>query len=63
MAVTTQQRNLFNVIEHHDKRLLLAPGQGAGKLARLKKRALITGDAATLPDEKVWERDEIASRA
>lgn len=75
MTITTLRKNLFNVIDHalatgepveierHGKRLLLVPEQGAGKLARLKKRTLITGDAASLPDEKVWEWDENASRA
>jgi prevent-host-death family protein len=75
MTITALRQNLFNVIdralatgepveiERHGKRLLLVPEQGAGKLARLKKRALITGDAASLPDEKVWEWDENANRA
>ncbi|MHB1591380.1 MAG: type II toxin-antitoxin system Phd/YefM family antitoxin [Sulfuricella sp.] len=75
MTITALRQNLFNVIdqvlatgepveiERHGKRLLLVPEQGAGKLARLKKRPLIAGDAASLPDEKVWEWDENANRA
>jgi hypothetical protein len=42
-------------IERHGKRLLPVPEQGAGKLARLGKRSLIVGDAASLPVEKVWK--------
>ncbi len=75
MTVTALRQNLFNVIDHvlatgepveierHGKRLLLVPEQGGSKLARLKKRSLITGDVASLPDEKVWERDENTARA
>lgn len=74
LTITALRQNLFSVIdrvlatgeaveiERHGKRLLLVPEQGAGRLARLKKRSLIAGDAATLPDEKVWEWDESASR-
>lgn len=70
ITITALRQNLFNVIdrilatgepveiERHGKRLLLMPEQGGSKLARLKKRQLIAGDAATLPDEKVWEWDE-----
>jgi prevent-host-death family protein len=50
-------------IERHGKRVLIMPERGAGKLSRLKRRALTKGDAATLPGEKVWEWDENASRA
>jgi len=39
------------------------PEQDADKLARLKKRALITNDAASLLDEKVRERDEYTNHA
>ena len=74
MTITALRQNLFNVIdqvlatgepveiERHGKRLLLVPEQGASKIARLKKRPLITGDAASLPDEKVWEWGENANR-
>ncbi|MGD9787083.1 MAG: type II toxin-antitoxin system Phd/YefM family antitoxin [Sulfuricellaceae bacterium] len=74
ITVTALRQNLFSVIdrvlatgeaveiERHGKRLLLMPEQGAGKLACLKKRSLIAGDAATLPEEKVWEWDENANR-
>lgn len=70
ITITALRQNLFNVIdrvlatgkpveiERHGKRLLLMPEQGGSKLARLKKRRLIAGNAATLPDEKVWEWDE-----
>ncbi len=58
MTSPTLRQNLFNAI----KRLLQVPEQGRDKLARLKKRSLITGDAATLPDEKAWEWGENASR-
>ena len=75
MAITALRQNLFNVIdpvlatgepveiERHGKRLLLVPEQDSDKLARPKKRALITGDAASLPDEKVWEWDKNANHA
>lgn len=74
-TVTALRQNLFNVIDHvlatgeaveierHGKRLLLMPEQGASKLARLRKRSLIIGDAASLPDEKVWEWDENVNHA
>lgn len=74
MTVTALRQNLFNVIDHvlatgepveierHGKRLLLVPEQGTSRLTHLKKRPLITGDAASLPDEKVWEWDENASQ-
>lgn len=70
ITITALRQNLFNVvdrvlatgkpveIERHGKRLLLMPEQGGSKLARLKKRRLIVGNAATLPDEQVWEWDE-----
>lgn len=75
LTVTALRQNLFNVIDHvlatgepveierHGKRLLLVPEQGAGKLARLRRRPLIVGDAASLPEEKVWEWDENANHA
>lgn len=75
LTVTALRKNLFNVIDHvlatgepveierNGKRLLLVPEQGAGKLARLKTRELVVGDAATLPDEKVWEWDANANHA
>lgn len=74
ITVTALRQNLFSVIdrvlatgeaveiERHGKRLLLMPEQCAGKLSRLKKRSLIAGDAATLPEEKVWEWDENANQ-
>jgi prevent-host-death family protein len=74
ISITALRQNLFNIIdrvlatgepveiERHGKRVLITPEQGAGKLLRLKKRTLIKGDAATLPDEKVWEWDENANR-
>ncbi len=75
ITITNLRQNLFNIIdqvlatgepvevERHGKRVLITPEQGYGKLTRLKKRALIKGDAATLADEKVWEWDENANRA
>lgn len=75
ITVTALRQNLFNVvdrvlatgepveIERHGQRLLLVPERESGKLARLKKRSLIVGDAATLPDEKVWEWHENAELA
>jgi prevent-host-death family protein len=75
ISITALRQNLFNIIdrvlatgepveiERHGKRVLITPEQGAGKLSRLKKRTLIKGDVATLPDEKVWEWDENANRA
>lgn len=74
ITITALRQNLFSVIdrvlatgeaveiERHGKRLLLMPEQGASKLTRLKKRSLIAGDAATLPEEKVWEWDENVNR-
>lgn len=74
LSITQLRQNLFNIIdrvlatgepveiERHGKRVLIMPEHGAGRLSRLKKRALIEGDAATLPDEKVWEWDD-ANRA
>jgi antitoxin (DNA-binding transcriptional repressor) of toxin-antitoxin stability system len=74
ISITALRQNLFNIIdqvlatgqsveiERHGKRVLITPEQHAGKLARLKKRALINGDATTLPNEKVWEWDENANR-
>lgn len=75
LSITQLRQNLFNIIdqvlatgkpveiERHGKHVLIMPEQAAGKLSRLKKRTLIKGDAATLPDEKVWEWDENANRA
>lgn len=36
-----------------DKKLLM-PAPGTGKLARLRKRSLIIGDAASLADATTW---------
>lgn len=70
ITVTALRQNIFNVVdralatgeavevERRGQRLLLIPERKSGKLARLKKRSLIVGDAATLPDEKVWEWHE-----
>jgi hypothetical protein len=49
-------------IERHGKRVLLVPEQGAGKLARLRLRSLIVGDAASLPEEKVWEWENASQK-
>lgn len=75
ISVTHLRQDLFNIIdrvlatgqpveiERHGKRVLIMPEQPESKFARLKKRTLIKGDAATLPDEKVWEWDENANRS
>lgn len=74
ISITYLRQNLFNIvdqvlatgkpveIERHGKRVLIVPEQDTSKLSRLKRRSLIRGDAASLPDEKVWEWDESASR-
>lgn len=74
ISITYLRQNLFNIvdqvlatgkpveIERHGKRVLIVPEHDTSKLSRLKRRSLIRGDAASLPDEKVWEWDESASR-
>lgn len=75
ISITHLRKDLFNIIdqvlatgepveiERFGRRVLIMPEARAGKLFRLKKRVLIKGDAATLPDEKVWEWDENVNRA